>query len=176
MIDHYYDKLLRLSVFPIRNPFFDEMCEQKRQPLIDFLLKMADKRKLQAEIQQVAKKVEEGLVTFDEVASGEIRHAIRFTVPQTRREFVWPARHYASSLTGSQYPRMGERLRLKASVDISGFPARVQVILRAMKKYGIILADNGSAWFISGAPDSRWNDSELTSFSRLIGSTQRSVR
>ena len=85
-----------------------------------------------------------GLVTFDEVASGEIRHAIRFTVPQTRREFVWPARHYASSLTGSQYPRMGERFRLKASVDISGFPARVQVILRAMKKYGIILADNRS--------------------------------
>ena len=60
-----------------------------------------------------------GLVTYEEVLSGEIRHAIRFTVPQTRREFVWPARHYASSLTGTQYPRMGERFRLKASFDIS---------------------------------------------------------
>jgi hypothetical protein len=75
-----------------------------------------------------------GLVTYDEVLSGEITHAIRFTAPRTRREFVWPARHYASSLTGSQYPRMGERFRLKASFDISPFPADVQVILRAMKK------------------------------------------
>lgn len=116
-----------------------------------------------------------GLVTFDEVASGEIRHAIRFTVPQTRREFVWPARHYASSLTGTQYPRMGERFRLKASVDISTYPASVQVILRAMKKYGILLADNGSAWFISGAPDSRWNDSDLSSLGRLLGSNFEAV-
>ena len=91
-----------------------------------------------------------GLVTYDEVLSGEIRHAIRFTAPQTRREFVWPARHYASSLTGTQYPRMGERFRLKASFNITPYPADVQVILRAMKKYGIILADNGSAWYISG--------------------------
>jgi hypothetical protein len=75
-----------------------------------------------------------GLVTVDEVLGGEIRHAIRFTVPQTRREYVWPARHYASSLTGTQYPRMGERFRLKASFDIAPYPADVQVILRAMKK------------------------------------------
>ena len=94
-----------------------------------------------------------GLVTYDEVLSGEIRHAIRFTAPRTRREFVWPARHYASSLTGTQYPRMGERFRLKASFDISPYPADVQVILRAMKRYGIMLADNGSAWYISGKPD-----------------------
>jgi uncharacterized protein YjdB len=111
-----------------------------------------------------------GLVTYDEVQSGEIRHAIRFTAPQTRREFVWPARHYASSLTGTQYPRMGERLRLKASFDISPYPADVQVILRAMKKYGIILADNGSAWFISGKPDSRWNDDNLRTLGQLLGS------
>jgi hypothetical protein len=116
-----------------------------------------------------------GLVTRDEVESGEIRHAIRFTAPQTRREFVWPARHYASTLTGTQYPRMGERFRLKASYDISGYPADVQVILRAMKKYGIILADNGSAWFISGAPDSRWNDDALRSFSQLLGSNFEAV-
>jgi hypothetical protein len=75
-----------------------------------------------------------GLVTYEEVMSGEITHAIRFTAPQTKREFVWPARHYASSLTGAQYPRMGERFRLKASFDISPFPPEVQVILRAMKK------------------------------------------
>ena len=74
-----------------------------------------------------------GLVTYDEVLSGEIRHAIRFTAPQSRREFVWPARHYASSLTGTQYPRMGERFRLKASFDTTPYPADVQVILRAMK-------------------------------------------
>jgi hypothetical protein len=116
-----------------------------------------------------------GLVTVDEVLSGEIRHAIRFTVPQTRREFVWPARHYASPLTGTQYPRMGERFRLKASFDIAPFPADVQVILRAMKKYGIILADNGSAWYISGKPDPRWNDDNLHTLSQLLGSNFEAV-
>jgi hypothetical protein len=116
-----------------------------------------------------------GLVTVDEVLSGEIRHAIRFTAPQTRREFVWPARHYASSLTGTQYPRMGERFRLKASFDISPYPADVQVILRAMKKYGIILADNGSAWYISGKPDPRWNDDNLHRLSSLLGSNFEAV-
>jgi len=116
-----------------------------------------------------------GLVTYEEVQSGEIKHAIRFTVPQSRHEFVWPARHYASSLTGSQYPRMGERFRLKASFNISTYPADVQVILRAMKKYGIILADNGSAWFISGKPDSRWNNTNLQAFSQLLGSNFEAV-
>ena len=109
-----------------------------------------------------------GLVRYDEVASGEIRHAIRFTVPQTRKAFVWPARHYASSLTGSNYPPMGQRFRLKASFDISGFSTEMQVILRAMKKYGLVLADNGSAWYISGAPDERWNNDVLVSEFRLV--------
>ena len=116
-----------------------------------------------------------GLVTIDEVRTGEIKHAIRFTAPQTRREFVWPARHYASSLTGTQYPRMGERFRLKASFDLSAYPPEVQVILRAMKRYGIILADNGSAWFISGKPDSRWNDSNLRTLSQVRGSDFEAV-
>jgi hypothetical protein len=116
-----------------------------------------------------------GLVTYDEVLSGEITHAIRFTVPKTRREFVWPARHYASTLTGTQYPRMGERFRLKASFNISSFPPDVQVILRAMKKYGIILADNGSAWYISGAPDDRWNDNNLHTLGQLLGSNFEAV-
>src|SRR6476661_4622379 len=116
-----------------------------------------------------------GLVTYDEVSSGEIRHAIRFTAPRSRHEFVWPARHYASSLTGTQYPRMGERFRLKAGVDISSYPADVQVILRAMKRYGIMLADNGSAWYISGQPDPRWNDSNLHTLGQLLGSNFEAV-
>lgn len=102
-----------------------------------------------------------GLVRYDEVAAGEIAHALRFTAPQTRRAYLWPARHYASSLTGAQFPPMGLRMRLKASFDTSGFSPTVQVILRALKKYGMILADNGSSWYISGAPDSRWNDDML---------------
>jgi hypothetical protein len=116
-----------------------------------------------------------GLVTYDEVQSGEIRHAIRFTAPQTRRDYVWPARHYASSLTGTQYPRMGERFRLKAGFDITVYPPDLQVILRAMKKYGIMLADNGSAWFISGKPDARWNDSNLHMLGQLAGSNFEAV-
>jgi hypothetical protein len=102
-----------------------------------------------------------GLVRYDEVASGEIRHALRFTVPQTRRAFVWPARHAASTLTGTGYPPMGQRFRLKASVDIARFSTEVQVILRALQTYGMFLADNGSAWYLSGAPDPRWNNDLL---------------
>ena len=104
-----------------------------------------------------------GLVRYDEVAAGEITHALRFTVPQTRRAFTWPARHFASSLTGAQYPAMGQRFRLRASFDASRFAPEVQVILRALKKYGMILADNGSAWYVSGVPDPRWNDDVLVS-------------
>ena len=112
-----------------------------------------------------------GLIRYDEVASGEIRHALRFTVPQTRRAFIWPARHYASSLTGINYPPMGQRFRLRASFDVSTFSPETQVILRAMKKYGIILADNGSAWYISGVPDERWNNDVLVSeFRHVMGS------
>jgi len=102
-----------------------------------------------------------GLVRYDEVASGEIRHAIRVTAPHTRRAYIWPARHYASSLTGAQYPPMGQRFRLKADFDISGFSPEVQVILQALKTYGMMLADNGSSWFISGVPDERWNNDVL---------------
>ncbi|MFQ5858231.1 MAG: hypothetical protein ACE5LU_21725 [Anaerolineae bacterium] len=102
-----------------------------------------------------------GLVRYDEVASGEIRHAIRVTAPQTRREYIWPARHYASYLTGAQYPPMGQRFRLKADFDISGFSPEVQVVLRALKKYGMMLADNGVSWFISGEPDERWDNDVL---------------
>jgi Kre9/KNH-like N-terminal Ig-like domain/Viral BACON domain len=116
-----------------------------------------------------------GLVLYDEVASGEIDHAIRFTVPQTQRKYVWPARHYASSLTGSQYPPMGQRFRLKADFDISGYSATNQVILRALKKYGMILADNGSGIFISGVPDSRWNNSDLHNLHNVKASNFEAV-
>lgn len=108
-----------------------------------------------------------GLVRYDEVASGEIRHAVRFTVPQTRRSYVWPARHFASNLTGFQYPPMGQRFRLRSDFDISTFDPQVQVILRALKKFGMILADNGGPWYISGVPDERW-DNEILSQLRSV--------
>src|SRR5229473_1334996 len=116
-----------------------------------------------------------GLVRYDEVASGEIRHAIRLTVPQTRHAYIWPARHYASSLTDPKYPPMGQHFRLKANFDISSFSAEGQVILRAMKKYGKLIADNGSAWFISGAPDDRWNNTNLGDLRRVVGSDFEAV-
>jgi hypothetical protein len=116
-----------------------------------------------------------GLLRYDEVAAGEIRHAIRFTVPQTQNAFVWPARHFASSLTGAQYPPMGARFRLRAGFDISGYSAVNQVILQALKRYGMILADNGSAWFISGAPDSRWNNDDLHNLGAITGSDFEAV-
>lgn len=111
-----------------------------------------------------------GLVRYDEVAAGSINHALRFTVSRTRRAFVAPARHWASSNSSASLPPMGMRVRLKASFDISTYPASDQVILRALKKYGMFLADNGSDWFFSGAPDPRWNDNELNALKQLHGS------
>jgi len=102
-----------------------------------------------------------GLVRYDEVAAGAINHAIRFTVPVTQQAFTAPASHWASSVTDPDAPPMGTRLRLKASFDISSFSPANQVILTALQKYGMILADNGSAIYLSGAPDSRWNNSDL---------------
>lgn len=110
-----------------------------------------------------------GLARYDEVADGEIRHALRFTVPQTRRAYIYPARHFASSLTGLRYPPMGLRVRLKRSVDIRGFGPQSRVILKALKRYGMILADNGSPWFITGAPDPGWDDDDLHDLQRLHG-------
>ena len=117
-----------------------------------------------------------GLVRYDEVAAGEIRHALRFTAPETRGDHVWPARHDASALTASRYPPMGERFRLRADFDLSGFSPRVRVILRALQRYGMMLADNGSAWYLSGAPDPRWDDEELvTELRRVHGSDFEAV-
>ena len=93
-----------------------------------------------------------GLVRYDEVATGEITHALRFTVSRTQRAYIHPATHYASPSDDASLPLMGLRLRLRADYDISDYPAKVQVILRALKKYGMIVADNGASWYISGAP------------------------
>jgi hypothetical protein len=109
-----------------------------------------------------------GLVRFDEVAAGAIRHALRFTAPDTRKAHVWPARHDASSLTQQRFPPMGQRFRLKAGFDLSGFSPEVRVILRALQRYGMMLADNGSPWYLTGAPDSRWDDDTLVGELRRV--------
>jgi len=108
-----------------------------------------------------------GLARYDEVAAGRIAHALRFTCPVTRRAYVPPARHFASTQTDSFLPPMGMRVRLKAGVDISGFPADVQVLLTALKTYGMMVADNGGAFFVTGAPDPRWNDADIDTMKRL---------
>lgn len=112
-----------------------------------------------------------GLARYDEVCERkEVTHALRFTCRRTRRAYVPPARHFASNSNDPVLPPMGMRVRLKASVDISGYPPSARVILRGLKRYGMILADNGSDWFVSGAPDSRWDDEELNSLKRIKGS------
>jgi hypothetical protein len=117
-----------------------------------------------------------GLIRYDEVKSGEIKHAIRFAVTISQRKYVWPGRHFASSNTSPTRPPMGQRFRLKASVDISRFPADIQVIFTAFKRYGIIVSDNGSNWYIIGAHDTRWDDELLvTSFRQLKGSDFEAV-
>lgn len=104
-----------------------------------------------------------GLVRYDEVfEQREIRHALRFTVKKSRRAYVFPARHYASSDTDANLPPMGMRVRLKASFDMTQFSAANRVILRALQKYGMFVADNGPNWFLSGAPDMRWSDDDLS--------------
>jgi hypothetical protein len=109
-----------------------------------------------------------GLARYDEVARGSIDHALRFTAPCTAPRYVYPARHEASTCSGV-YPPMGLRVRLKASVGISGLPYQARVVAQALKTYGMILADNGSPWYISGAPNPRWNDDALHQLGQLTG-------
>jgi hypothetical protein len=111
-----------------------------------------------------------GLARYDEVERGTIDHALRFTVSRTRRAYVYPARHYASSSDDPSLPPMGTRVRLKASVDISGYPRQARIVLQALKTYGMILADNGSNWYISGAPDVHWNNDALHTLGGIKGS------
>lgn len=110
-----------------------------------------------------------GLVRYDEVAAGKVEHAIRMTVPVSRTSYVWPARHQAGSTGSADAPPMGQRFRLKASVREADFPASVRPIIRALKVYGAINADNGSAWFMSGVPDPRWDNDALQALRRLRG-------
>jgi hypothetical protein len=110
-----------------------------------------------------------GLARYDEVAVGEINHALRFTAPRTRKEYVYPARHQAGSSDDPDLPPMGARLRLKSSVNVASFPKQTQVVLTALRRYGMILADNGSPWYFSGAPNSHWDNDDLHSFGRLTG-------
>jgi hypothetical protein len=110
-----------------------------------------------------------GLARYDEVARGVIDHALRFTAPRTRRAYVYPARHFASDSTDPALPPMGLRVRLKASVDISSFPRQSRVVLTALRRYGMILADNGSPWYVSGAPNPHWSNDDLHSLGRLTG-------
>lgn len=110
-----------------------------------------------------------GLARYDEVAHGVIDHALRFTAPRTRRAYVYPARHFASSSTDPALPPMGLRVRLKASFDVSGFPRQARIVLTALKRYGMILADNGSSWTVSGAPDPRWSNDALHTLGRVTG-------
>jgi hypothetical protein len=111
-----------------------------------------------------------GLARYDEVKAGEIKHALRFTVEQTRKAFVFPARHFASDLTDPDLPAMGQRLRLKASTKIDDLPKQARIVATALKRYGMIVADNGSNWFVSGAPDPGWDNDDLHALGRLKGS------
>jgi hypothetical protein len=110
-----------------------------------------------------------GLARYDEVKKGRIDHALRFTAPYTRRAFIYPARHYASSSTDPNLPAMGQRIRLKRTVSVRGFPRQAQIVMLALRRYGMILADNGSSMYISGAPSSRWNNDVLHELARLHG-------
>lgn len=118
-----------------------------------------------------------GLVRYEEVVEqGKLTHALRFTAPRTRRAFVYPASHFASNSQDRNLPPMGMRVRLKADYDIFNFPPQARVILEGLKTYGMILADNGGSWFISGAPDPRWNDAQIETLKHVQGSDFEVVR
>jgi hypothetical protein len=109
------------------------------------------------------------LARHQEVERGRIDHALRVTVSRSRRAYVYPARHHASSDPDPSLPRMGERLRLKRSVDVSTLPRQARVVATALKRYGLIVADNGSDWYISGAPNRGWDNDQLHALGRLTG-------
>lgn len=111
-----------------------------------------------------------GLARYDEVAAGKMEHALRFTIRRSQKAYVYPATHYASSSTDVNLPPMGLRLRLKSNFDISGYTGQARVILETLKNYGMIVADNGSNWYITGAADPRWNDDNLRQLKTVPGS------
>jgi hypothetical protein len=111
-----------------------------------------------------------GLARYDEVRRGVIDHALRFTAARTRRAYVWPARHFASSSTDPNLPPMGLRVRLKAGFDVRPFPRQARIVLIALKRYGMMLADNGANWYITGAPSPGWSNEQLHTLGRVKGS------
>ena len=116
------------------------------------------------------------LVRYPEVHAGQIDHALRVTVERTQRGYIHPATHFASSSSDPNLPPMGLRLRLKAGYSLVGFHGESLVVLRALKRYGLIVADNGSSWYITGAPDPRWNDEDLEQIKRVPGSAFEAVQ
>jgi hypothetical protein len=110
-----------------------------------------------------------GLARHDEVAGGGIDHALRFTAPRTRRAYVHPARHFAGDSSDPALPPMGLRVRLRASVSLAGFGPQARAVLVALRRYGMILADNGSPWYVTGAPSARWDDDDLHELGRISG-------
>jgi hypothetical protein len=111
-----------------------------------------------------------GLVRWNEVKHGRIDHAIRFTVPETRRDYIYPARHFASDSNDPDLPAMGQRFRMRANYPIDGFPRQARVVLKALKRYGMIVADNGSAWYVTGAPSRHWDNDALHTLHDVPGS------
>jgi hypothetical protein len=111
-----------------------------------------------------------GLARYDALRRGGIDHALRFTAARTRRTFVYPARHFASDSNDPDLPAMGQRLRLRAGFDISDFPRQSRAVLTTLKRYGMILADNGASWFLGGAPSSGWDNDDLHALGRVSGS------
>jgi hypothetical protein len=116
-----------------------------------------------------------GLVRYEEVAAGTINHALRFSTPRTRKTFVWPARHADSNIFDAGYPPMGTRFRLKANFRLNDFSPQTRIILRALQTYGMFVADNGSPWTLSGAPDKRWNDVQLEELNKVPASAFEAV-
>jgi hypothetical protein len=115
------------------------------------------------------------LVRYDEVRAGRIEHALRVTVARTQRGYIHPATHFASSDANPALPPMGLRLRLRAGYSLAGFHGQSLIVLRALERYGLIVADNGSSWYVTGAPDPRWNDADLEQLKRVPGSAFEAV-
>ena len=116
-----------------------------------------------------------GLVRAEEIAAGEIKHALRFTAPRTQKKYVWPGRHFASRDSSESLPPLGQHFRLRANFDLSRFSKTNQIILRALQIYGMILADNGSSWFLSGEPHASWNDDQLRELRQIKGADFEAV-
>jgi len=111
-----------------------------------------------------------GLVRWNEVKRGRIDHALRFTVPETRRDYIYPARHFASDSNDPDLPAMGQRFRMKSNYPIDGFPRQARVVLNALKRYGMLVADNGSGWYVTGAPNCHWDNDALHTLHDVPGS------